>query len=354
MATVRDVAREAGVSVASVSRALNGHSNVTPATRERVLAAMRKLAFVPHSGARSLTRQRTDAIGVVLPDLFGEFFSEIVRGIDQVAHGCGKQLLLANMHGSAHETASAIRAMRGRVDGLLVMPPSVDDAFFQENLAHDLPTVVINHDASAIGLPSIAVDNYDGAYRMTQHLVERGRRRIVHVAGPRHNRDAHERQRGFVDAMATLLGERSPLIVNGDFSEEGGRQAAQTLIAGAVPFDAIFAANDVSAIGCLAVLNDAQIAIPERVAVAGFDDIPFARFLSPSLTTMEVHIAALGATAMEMLLRALRGETIDTAQAVAMHPELVVRGSTGGVHFASAAPSDTAAKIDIIPERSRS
>jgi LacI family transcriptional regulator len=333
MATVRDVAREAGVSVASVSRALNGHSNVAPATRDRVFAAMRKLNFVPHAGARNLTRQRSDAIGVVLPDLFGEFFSEIVRGIDQVAHRCGKQLLLANMHGSAHETAAAIRAMRGRVDGLLVMPPQVDEAFFKENLAHGLPTVVINHDASALDLPSVAIDNYAGAYRMTQHLIERGCRRIVHIAGPRHNGDARERQRGFADAMADILGERSPVIATGDFTEDGGRQAAHTLIAGKMPFDAIFAANDVSAIGCLASLTDAGIAVPGQVAVAGFDDIPFARFLAPSLTTMEVHIVELGATAMEMLLQVMHGSSAGGQRHRILTPELVIRQSSGGVRF---------------------
>jgi len=121
MATLRDVAREAGVSVATASRAINGLGNVTAPTRAAVMAAVKKLNFVPHSGARSLTRRKTDTVGVILPDLFGEFFSEIIRGIDLVAHESGMHLLLGNMHGSTHETAAAIAAMRGRVDGLLVM-----------------------------------------------------------------------------------------------------------------------------------------------------------------------------------------------------------------------------------------
>src|SRR3990167_4638120 len=114
MATLRDVAREAGVSVATASRAINGLGNVTAPTRAAVMAAVKKLNFVPHSGARSLTRRKTDTVGVILPDLFGEFFSEIIRGIDLVAHESGMHLLLGNMHGSTHETAAAIAAMRGR------------------------------------------------------------------------------------------------------------------------------------------------------------------------------------------------------------------------------------------------
>ena len=129
MTTIRDVARTAGVSVATASRALNGHLNVTDGVRKRVTDAAAQLNYIPHSGARSLTRQRSDAIGVVLPDLFGEYFSELVRGIDRIAHQAGLQLLLSNMHGSAQGTATAIRAMRGRVDGLLIMPPEIANAF---------------------------------------------------------------------------------------------------------------------------------------------------------------------------------------------------------------------------------
>ena len=144
MATLRDVAREAGVSVATASRAINGHSNVTAPTKAAVMAAVKKLNFVPHSGARSLTRRKTDTVGVILPDLFGEFFSEIIRGIDLVAHESGMHLLLGNMHGSTHETAAAIAAMRGRVDGLLVMPPDVKPELLSGYLDPVLPTVLLN------------------------------------------------------------------------------------------------------------------------------------------------------------------------------------------------------------------
>ena len=147
--TIRDVARRADVSVASASRALNNHSNVTPATRDRVLAAARALDYVPHLGARSLSRGRSNMIGVVLPDLFGEFFSEIIRGIDYAAHRRGLQLLLTNMHGSTEETEAAIRAMRGRVDGLLVMSPQVDADFLGRSLPKGLPAIVMNAAADA-------------------------------------------------------------------------------------------------------------------------------------------------------------------------------------------------------------
>lgn len=328
MATLRDVAREAGVSVATASRAINGHSNVTAPTRAAVMAAVKKLSFVPHSGARSLTRRKTDTVGVILPDLFGEFFSEIIRGIDLVAHESGMHLLLGNMHGSAHETAAAVASMRGRVDGLLVMPPELKPETLAENLDPVLPTVLLNYDAGTLDLPYVAVDNYRGAWAMTEALLTSGARHIVHIAGPKHNRDARDRQRGFVDAMAKIAGQRSPAILPGDFSEEAGAQAARLLIQGQLPADAVFAANDLMAVGCIMQLSEAGLSVPRDLMVAGFDDIPLARHVSPALTTMQVKIDRLGSTGMMMLLRLLRGETLGAASSMVLTPTLITRGTT--------------------------
>ena len=326
MATIRDVARKAGVSVATASRALNGHSNVTDITREKIAVAARSLNYIPHEGARSLTRRRSDAIGVVLPDLFGEYFSEIVRGIDRVAHAHGLQLLLSNMHGSAHETASAIRTMRGRVDGLLVMTPDIQQDRVCEALGSRFPAVQLNTLHPDGGLASVGIDNFGGARTMTAHLVERGYRRIAFVSGPRSNRDSGERQQGFVAAMAELTGEREPLIVPGDFSEGSGAEAARLLIAGRVQVDAVFCANDMMAIGCCAALADAGIAVGTDIGVAGFDDIPIAHYMSPSLTTMNGCIAELGAAATEKLIALMAGRSVETT--TVLTPQLMRREST--------------------------
>lgn len=326
--TIRDVAREAAVSVASASRALNGHSNVTEKTRLRVLEAARRLAYVPHIGARSLTMRHTGTIGVVLPDLFGEFFSEIIRGIDRAAHERGLQLLLANMHGSPDETASAIRAMRGRVDGLLVMSPNIDPDFLAANLPGGLPTVMLNGRIEGIGHGSLSIDNFAAAQAMVVHLVERGYRRIAHIAGPLGNSDAEERLRGFRQAVGELLGDSNPLVLPGDFSEEAGREAGRTIASDPQPVDAVFAANDVMAVGCMSMFLEAGIAVPGRVAVAGFDDIPIARYVTPALTTMRVHIAELGTQAFEALAEILANPEGAALPPQTLMPELVVRQST--------------------------
>lgn len=331
MVTIREVAKAAGVSVATASRALNGLSNVTPATREKIEAAAANLDYIPHSGARSLTRQRTDTIGVILPDLFGEFFSEIIRGIDKVVHAAGKNLLLGNMHGSPEETLLAIRAMRGRVDGLLVMPPDSSAESIEGAGRLSIPTVLLNARLEGGGMPFVAVDNYGGARLVTEHLVERGARRIVHIAGPESNRDAAERQRGFRDVVTERLGERNPAIIPGTFQEAAGRAAARRILAEGMPYDAVFAGNDMMAVDLMAELREAGVTIGRDILVAGFDDIPLARYVHPQLTTVHSDITRLGSIGAQMVLRILDGEDLGEVTGLTISPTLAIRASTSGL-----------------------
>ena len=325
--TIRDVARVAKVSVATVSRALNGHENVTEAVRRRVLAVASELRYSPHHAARSLSSRRTHTIGVVLPDLHGEFFSELMRGIDQVARERGLHLLVSSYHGHPEEQAAALRAMRGRVDGLLVMSPHAGDLdFLTENLAA-LPAVLINSQPTQAGQVAIGIDNYGGARRMVEHLQARGHRRIAFIAGPENNFDAHERLRGYRDALLAVDPAAEPLVLPGDFSEASGHLAGQRLLSIAPRPEAVFAANDMMALGCLYALNQAGLRVPQDMALAGFDDIPLARYVMPSLTTMRVNIAELGAHAMRVLLDLYAGESVGDALA-ALVPELIARESS--------------------------
>ncbi len=327
-ATIRDVARHADVSVASVSRALNGHSNVHPDTRARVLASAKSLGYVPHAGARSLSMARTHAIGVILPDLHGEFFSEIVRGMDRETGGRGYHLLLSNMHADAELAAQAMRSMRGRVDGLIVMAPQIDAAGLDEALPGGIPAMLINsHDNGT--RPAMRVDNHAGIDAVVRHLTAAGRRALVHVAGPAGNIDARERREGFVAAMARHAPGQPVRIVEGNFREEAGERAVATLLDEGGTLDGIVAANDMMALGALQALKDAGIDVPDAVAVTGFDDVPLARYLG--LTTVRVHLADMGARAVARLIDALEGDgpdAPDTNETELVTPELVVRAST--------------------------
>lgn len=322
-ATIRDVARRAEVSVASVSRALNGLDNVRAETRDRIIAAAAELGYVPHAGARSLSLARAHAIGVVLPDLHGEFFSECVRGMDKEASRRGYLLLLSNMHDDSDQAAVALRAMRGRVDGLLVMAPHIQGEALARTLPGALPSVLINCPGEFEARPSIRFDNAAGAEAMVNHLVENGYKHIVHVAGPETNVDAIERAEGYRAAMHRA-GLR-PRVVAGNFSEEAGEAAARTIMASSDPCDAIFAANDMMAIGALHTLRKAGKRVPEDIAVAGFDDVPLARYLA--LSTVRVRIAEIGARAVARLIELLDGS--NPGSGCELHtPDLVARDTT--------------------------
>lgn len=326
--TIKDVAREAKVSVATVSRALNGLSTVTDKTREKVLKVAADMQFVPSSAARSLISRRTQTIGALLPDLYGEFFSELIRGIDQAARARGLHLIVSSTRGDAAEVASAMKSLHGRVDGLLVMSPHATEEFMARNLPK-VPAVLMNSRSSGGVLPSFAVDNYGGAMAMMRHLVGRGHTRIALIAGPEHNFDAQERLRGYRDAMAQLLPGVDELILQGDFSEESGWRTGNQILALATRPTAVFASNDMMAIGCLFALTEAGVHVPNEIALAGYDDIPMARFVSPPLTTVRVRIAELGAMALERLVMGIEHPERVSASPQTLRSELVVRSSCG-------------------------
>jgi len=327
--TIKDVARGARVSVASVSRALNGHTNVTDQTRQRIMRVAEELRYVPHGAARSLITRRTQTIGALLPDLHGEFFSELIRGVDLAARARGLHLLVSSSHGDASEAAAALRAMQGRVDGMLVMSPHVDASFLRNHLPVGLPIVLLNTPIKGQHYAALNIDNFGGAYAMVRHLVERGHRRIALIAGPENNFDAAERLRGYRSAMEKFAPASPVQVLPGDFTEESGYRAGKQLLELKVRPQAVFAANDIMAAGCLFALREVGVRVPQDVALAGFDDIPIAHFVSPPLTTVRVRIADLGARALGRLVAIIEDAPAERDQMQMVDTELVVRQSCG-------------------------
>lgn len=326
--TMREVARHAGVSVATVSRVLNGSGPVGEATRARIERVARQLRYVPNRAARSLNTARTHTLGVVLPDLYGAFFSELLRGLDTAARQHEYHLLVAGAEGGGEGLAGALRAMSGRTDGLVVMTPGGDDDVLEANLPPTLPVVRLGgtHPAPR-GTFALCVDNEGGAEEATRHLLRLGHQRVIHLAGPPRNADAAARERGYRAALAAA--GLTPEVLPGDFTEEAGARAAERLRNADGPA-ALFAANDAMAIGALTALREAGLPFHEAVAVVGFDDIPLARHVSPALTTVRVPLRELGRRAVERLLAV----TEDGAELTGGPPDvlpalLVVRASCG-------------------------
>ncbi len=328
--TIKDVAREAGVSVASVSRALNDHGGVTPETQQRIREVASRLRYVPHSAARSLITRRTQTIGALLPDLYGEFFSELIRGIDLAARARGLHLLVSSSHGNADEAATALRAMQGRVDGMLILSPHVDAAFLHANLPDALPAVLLNSAVENAAYAVLNVDNYAGASAMVQHLLSLGYGDVAFIAGPEENFDAQQRDRGYRAAMAEHAPRAALNIIAGDFTEESGHLAGVQLLAQRVRPRAVFAANDMMAVGCLQAFKEAGVRVPQEIALAGFDDIPIARYVTPSLSTVRVRIVDLGRHAVARLTALLEKEPPAPAAAADMLDcEIIIRDSCG-------------------------
>jgi LacI family transcriptional regulator len=326
-ATIHDVAARAGVSVATVSRVLNGIAVVREETSRDVRAAAKFLRYVPNVAARSLSIRRSQTIGIVLPDVHGEFFSEVIRGIDLAARREGYHILVSGSHSDPSEMLEVVETMRGRVDGLMIMAPDVTLAPIEELRARDLPVVLLN--AAAGAGDAITIDNFGGARAVMRHLHELGHTCIAFVCGPPQNADARERLRGYRHAMRgleTTAALRS-LEFQGSFTEESGFAAGQKIVATLPLPTAVFAANDSMAVGALAAFAAAGIRVPETMSVVGFDDIPIARYVAPPLTTMRVDIAELGRRAFALLLDIITNSAAHTARRERVATTLVVRGS---------------------------
>ena len=321
--TIHDVAERAGVSVATVSRVFNNKGPMREATYQRVLAVAERMRYVPHAAARSLSTRRTSTIGVVLPELHGEFFSEVIRGIDVSARSRGLHLIVSGSHSDREEMSAVLRAVRGRVDGLIVMSPDLDASTLLRDLPDYVPVVLLN--AVVDGRPSITIDNAGGARAVVHHLAGLGHRRIAFVGGPANNGDAAQRRRGYRAGVRATGAESEPsLELAGNFTEDSGYEAARAIARLSPRPTAVFAANDAMAIGALSAFHEEGMRVPDDIALVGFDDIPMARFLSPPLTSVKVPIADLGRRGLALLL-----DSSHTTRCETLKTSLMVRQSCG-------------------------
>lgn len=327
MATIKEVAQAAGVSIATVSRVYSGTARVSEETAARVRSAAAMLDYWPNSAARSLTTSRTHALGVLLPDLFGEFFSEVIRGIDREAHRERFQILISSSHANSDEFIAAARSMRGRIDGLVALTPDANSVGAIHEIQRSMHVVLMNPWSAVEGCDAVSIGSYDGAVALVRHLIRLGHRRIATVTGPEGNIDAYDRLRGYRAALAEAgIEADDDLVIPGDFTEASGYASVARILGRRPRPTAVFAANDYMAIGLLGALRDARIHVPEDLAVAGFDDIPIAQYLSPALTTVRVDAYALGQRAVQLWMQpdasnGVRRESLET--------RLIVRGSCG-------------------------
>lgn len=332
MSTIRDVAQIAGVSIATVSRVLNGSQRVSEETRQRVWAAATELDYWPNTAARTLTTRKALTIGILLPDLYGEFYSEVIRGVDQTARKQGFQILMSSSHSDPETMLSSARSMRGWVDGLVIMAPQRDSSDALTRISKRFPTVLINPGTEVVGCSSVIISNYDSVHALVHHLLRLGHRFLAVIKGPAGNVDAEERLRGYKQAIADENLEASASVeFEGDFTEASGFRAASRLLQMDPRPTAIFAANDSMAVGALSAFGAAGINVPEDIALVGFDDISIAQFVNPTLTTVQVDAFGMGERAVGLLITSINNPEQASVVHEVMPAPLMIRQSCGAV-----------------------
>lgn len=313
--TIKDIAKKAGVSIATVSRSLNDDEKVTEDTKKLVLSIAKELKYKPNLLARSFVTKKSNIIGLVMPDIFGEFFMELIRGVDEVCFNKGYYTMVTSSH-SKRSTVEAIIDFMGKgiVGGIVLMTPSIDDEIRKTLKNNHLPLIIINGKSELEQYDSISVDNHKGAYDLVNYLIkEKNFNKIAHISGPVNNNDAINREKGYLQALTdNNIPVNKSWITVGDFTIRGGQECCEKLLKLKNPPRAVFAANDMMAIGCYQAARKLGLKVPGDVAVGGFDDIFVSQYISPRMTTVHVPIFDLGKKAAEILIQKINSDNSKT------------------------------------------
>ncbi len=328
MATIKQVSSRAGVSVATVSRVLNGNQHVEPETRARVVDAMNALGYQPNSSARALATNRTESIGLVLGNLGGPFFGDLMEQAEHEARASNRSVLITSGGtDKATELAAINGLLRRQVDGLILHVDHLTEPEL-ESICHrnKTPIVVVNRLLPGARDRCIYVDNHEGGRIATNHLLNAGHLRIACITGPQFKTDSRDRLAGYQRALSDAgLPAPGDYVIEADYTEPGGRAAALQLLERGTGFTGLFCGNDLMAFGAIRALKDAGIRVPDDVAVVGYDDIVMAAYFEPGLTTVHLPIGVMGREAMRLAV-----QLADNARAEVQHTlpvTLTVRAS---------------------------
>jgi LacI family transcriptional regulator len=326
--TIMDVAEEAHVSYGTVSRVINNNVHVKQETRERVLAAMRRLGYVANRQARSLAGGRTNSVGVLVPDMGTGYIGEIIRGIDSELWLSKLDLILYTTHRTASKEANYVANLaKGMVDGLLLVLPRSPSDFIGILTQRNFPFVLIDHQGIGKDCPAVGAANWQGGFTATEYLIKLGHQRIGFITGWIDLGCALDRLDGYHSALRTNhIPEDPKLIYEGTFFQPDGFTGALTLLDQSDPPTAIFASNDVMAMGVMDAVRHKGLRVPDDVSVIGFDDIPQASLIRPALTTIRQPLEKMGRVATQILLESLSQPQRKIGR-IELPTEIIVRDS---------------------------
>ncbi|WP_460583231.1 LacI family DNA-binding transcriptional regulator [Hymenobacter arcticus] len=331
--SMADLARELGVSMTTVSRALSDHHSIGAATKQRVLKLAKKLNYQPNHLAAALRKGQSRLLGVVVPYIEGKFFPSVIQGIEQAASKAGFSVIVCQSHEDVQlERRNVETLLNAQVAGVLVSVArnTLDYHHFDKVRSRGVPLVFFDRTPATELVNSVVLNDREGAFQATRHLLEQGCRRIAHLSGPPHLNIYQHRRQGYLDALAAYgIAPDETLIITSDMTTEDGAHAMRQLLALPNPVDAVFAAGDSAILGALQVLKGQRIRVPQDVALAGFSNEGFTAITEPQLTSVDQRCEEMGQAAVRLFLElAAAPDAPFTQRQVVLQPELFVRESS--------------------------
>lgn len=329
--TIKDVAKKAGVSVATVSRAMQKEEMVRPKTRRKVLDAARDLNYHVDMGARSLIKKQTKTIGLCICNICNPFYPPLVRGVENTINKFGYSLFICNTEENPKKEEDYLKVMlQQRIDGLIITPTWNICSRLKEFETRNIPIVVVDRSTRDLLSDTVCVDNIHGAFTAVEHLIQLGHERIGIIAGLKMVSTTRERVQGYLDALRKYkLKKDETLIVDGGASIEGGMKAMEELMKLTSPPTAVFCYNSFVTLGALLTLKKLNKKIPKDIAIVGFDEVDWAEVLDPPLTVVSQPVYAIGATAGQLIMQRLLNEGPKNKQKIVLKTELIIRKSCG-------------------------
>ncbi|SVA99843.1 uncharacterized protein METZ01_LOCUS152697, partial [marine metagenome] len=326
--TIYQVAERAGVSLSTVSRVLNGKASVNKVLKERVEKAVKELDYRPNSVARSLANNRTDSVGVLVPELNAPFFGDLMQAVESTLRAADKHVIISVGRNCLETEKDAVEFLISRnCDALIMHAEALSDEYLLELNQSKLPVALVNRQVEGLPEACTSLDNEKGGYLATRHLLELGHKDIAYISGPTDKCDASLRLEGHKRALSEAgLPINPQLIFNGDYSEEDGKIGLLELMARDVPFTALVCANDWMASGAISCARDLGMSLPHDLSVVGFDDVVFAHHVFPRLTTVSNPIAEMAEMSAKYILNKVYGQANNVQ--LYFEPSLVVREST--------------------------
>ena len=336
MATIKQVASQAGVSSTTVSHVINGTRYVSETVKEQVHKAMRELDYHPNALAQSLRSGQTHTLGMILPDSSNPFFAEVGHRIEIAAFEAGYSVILCNTENDFEKESLYIDVlMNKQVDGMIFVSTGERSNSLKSLLEMNIPTVVMDRDFPELELDVVLADSFQGGFLATQHLISLGHKRIGCIAGPSSINSSSRRLTGYKQALQSVnLMIEPSLILNGDFHPESGLELGRAMLSRTDAPTAIFACNDLMAIGVLRAATELGLRVPKDLSLVGYDDIELASYTNPALTTIKQPKLEMGSTTLRFLLRRIK-EKQSAPQHALLPVSMVIRGSSGACRVTS-------------------